>query len=496
MHRLIELGSRLRAWSLRIAGAAVRTRARIALVVLVAGGGLALLVTTLDRVRLAPSPPQVQSDERLVITAPPSRFDVPIRIRSGRLLPLVERNVPLEWSGETGGTDEDRRDATLTVRRGPFAASFEDGRASLSTTFTYEVRTSYALPLLPDIGLSCGTGDGPPPRMDVQITSPLSLSADWRLLATTEVASVAPTTELERDRCEVTFLDFDITGSVVEGIRTHLQERTAALDSVIGSIDLRPSFERWWQVLASPVEIGSEIWLDMRPDRIAYDRVTGDSASITVHAQLTAQPRIHFGRKPPTRSVALPELSRTESGGRNFVSVVSALADYEEIAAVLTESFSGRSFRALGRRVTVERIGIRGLGANRVGVEVGVSGDVSGTLYFVGSPTYRAADSTVRLPDLSMTVETSDVVVEGASWLLESGLESMLESRARWPVEEGVEWAASELERGLNSEIGDGVRLRGRLDGLRVQSVAARTTGLLVVAQVSGEVDLIIDTRN
>ena len=445
--------------------------------------------------RLAPAAPVVRPDTLLIAAPPLSTFDAPVRIDFTRLVDLVEDHVPVQWVEDSIPGSADGPTASVAVTRGPFSASYGDGFVSLSATLAYAVRTTYGVPLLPDLSLSCGDDGGPAPRMDVRIRSPLALTPDWRLEARTEVVRLAPTSDRDRDRCEVSMFGFDITGRVQAGMRSYLSARTPMLDSLIASVDLRPRFERWWAVLGNPVALGSNLWLDLRPERVSYGGLSADATSLTVSARLTARPRIVLGPRPPSQPTPLPDLSRGAVEEAPFRSVVDGIADYAEISSSLTDLFGGSTLERVGQTVTIDGVSVWGLGSNQLGLEVTVSGDVSGTLYFVGSPVFHAEDATVGLPDLSMTVETSDVVVEAASWLLDSGLESMLRERARWPVDDALAWATDALQRGLNAQLGEGLYLRGELLGLSVNDVAARTGGLLVRAQVSGEVALVIEAR-
>jgi hypothetical protein len=150
-------------------------------------------------------------------------------------------------------------------------------------------------------------------------------------------------------------------------------------------------------------------------------------------------------------------------------------------------------FERVGRRIFIERITVSGLGANRIGVAVAIRGDVSGTLYLVGTPTFSQRDLTVSFPDLTMSVATSDLLVTGASWVLDAGLEAILRERARWPIDVGLDWAWTRLQEGLNAALEDGLRLSGNLSGLEILEVHARRDGLLVRARLSGRVELLVD---
>lgn len=441
--------------------------------------------------RLSPAPPPVLPDVPLADEQAVSILDVPVHIDLRRLTDLVEREIPTQWVTE-GVRVRNGPAASIALTRGEIAGTYEGGMASLSLTVAYALRTSVAIPVLPDLRVSCGVGSSSAPRMDVTVESPLSLTPDWRLRASTRVAYVAPSTEADRDRCEVTPLRLDVSASVAEGMRSYLAERAPRIDSAIATIDVRSRFEEWWSILSNPIRLDENAWLELRPDGIGSGPVTGSGASLEVHGRLSARPRLRFGQPPLAQPTPLPLLGTAPAEEESFEAVVDVLAQYGEVSAALTTMLRGMELQGAGRRITIDQVVLSGLGANRLMVEVAISGDVAGKLYFVGVPDYRREDGTVSLPDLSMTVETSDLLFAGASWLLDAGSEAMLRERARWPVDVGVAWARARLQDGLNATLEPGVRLRGELGELEILEVHARARGLLVRARLSGRVELLL----
>jgi hypothetical protein len=329
--------------------------------------------------------------------------------------------------------------------------------------------------------------------MDVRVESALALTPEWSLRARTRIAQVSPSTMTERDRCEVTPLRIDATPSVADGMRNYLAEHTPAIDSLIATVDVRSRFEEWWSVLSNPIQLDATTWLELRPSGISAGGVTGLGASLEVRGRLSARPRIHLGRAPPARPTPLPSLAAEGSDTQSFAALVDVTVEYREVGAALTTLMEDAEFERVGHRIFIERITVSGLGANRIGVAVAIRGDVSGTLYLVGTPTFNRRDLTVSLPDLTMTVATSDLLVTGASWVLDAGLEAILRERARWPIDVGLDWAWTRLQEGLNAALEDGLRLSGNLSGLEILEVHARRDGLLVRARLSGRVELLVD---
>ena len=100
------------------------------------------------------------------------------------------------------------------------------------------------------------------------------------------------------------------------------------------------------------------------------------------------------------------------------------------------------------------------------------------------------------MPVLDFSVETSSLLVSGASRALHGRLVRFLRERARWPVSEAMGWAEDKLREGLNRELADGVWLEGSVAEARILGVQARTAGLLVRASGSAQASLTVDRRD
>lgn len=463
--------------------------------VVLLSGTIWLIADAPDRIR--PSRPETVPDPETSYELPPSSLGFPVRIELPALVNEVERHVPVEW-----GSIEDpiklphqgRTTASVALRRSPFRASLTGSTARLSATVHYALQASYSLPVVPDIGMSCGTGDdGLRPRLAVTLQAPIALTSDWSLAARTRVLQVAPASTEDRDRCVVTFLGFDITESVVEAARSFLEDQRSTIDSVVAQADLRSRFESWWTVLTEPIELAEGLWLELRPTGIRRGPTEGAGDVVEIRADLEARPRVVFGERPRPWATSLPALGDSASEGGLEI-LVEGMAEYAETSRLLTEALGGTVFETAGRRFQIESLELSGIGAGRVALEVRISGDALGTLFLVGTPEYSAEDSHVSVPDLALSVSTSNVLVAGASWILDAQLETVLRRRARWPVASVVGWAESALRDGLNSTLAPGVRLTGSVMDVEVTKVVATTRGLLVWARATGMASLLIDS--
>lgn len=444
---------------------------------------------------LQPERPTVSAEEAAPLELPLSSLPVPVRVDLRTLLEEVEKHVPARWGDLSRPAplgDSANNSAAIELARLPFRATLDGNSATLSAVVAYRVRGTYDLPLLPDVNYACATGpDDVWPRLDVVLRAPIDLQSDWSLKATTTVERLAPMSNDERDRCEVTALGIDITNRVANAARAFLEGHTGTIDSIVGTADVRSSFERWWSVLAEPIELDDDIWLEMRPEAVSRGAIQGEGSVVRVPARLDARPRIVVGDRPESSRRPLPPLGSGVTDGPLQV-LVEAVGEYAEISRLLTQALAGTRIEAGGRVLELRAARLSGIGAGRVALEAQIDGTVAGRLFLVGTPLYDVDSGYASLPDLTFSVSTTSVLVSGASWVTDAGLEALLRERARWPVDAAVDWAAERLHDGLNRSLASGVRLEGTVHEVRVIGVRATPEGLIVGAAATADATLII----
>lgn len=435
--------------------------------------------------------PERVDDIEYVDAQPMSVIHAPVRIAVGPLLQQMERHVPTEWVEEGVEFDSGNVVASMAFTRTPFDLSVLGDTAILSATVAYALNATRDVPLLPDINAACGTDpDEPAPRLIVTMRAPVTVTEDWRLSPATAVDDVRAASEQDVDRCEVTLFGIDITDRVVDGTRTFLEDHTGVLDSLAGEVDVRSHFEEWWGTLAEPVSLDDEVWLEMRPSSVRRGVVRGTGASLEIAVTLEARPRVVFGERPDVVAGPLPPLGVSDATPGRLALHADLVVEYPEAGVSLSEEFSGVELSAGGRHIVIETLRPFGIGGGEVALEVGITGDAVGSVFLVGTPIYEIEAREVSVPDLTIDVSTSNVLVAAASWVLDVGMESMLRNRARLSVDSGVDWVTEWAEIGLNSTLAEGVTLGGTVHSIEVVDVVALADGLLVRFALEVEAEL------
>ena len=241
-------------------------KGRVALLLLLAIGVGGLWWFTRGNGSLRPDRPAVSAEDAEPLELPVSSLPVPVQVELATLIDEVEKHVPGRWGDLSEPAplgDSTENTAAIELARSPFEASLEGNAATLSAIVAYRVRGTYHLPLLPDVNYACATdSEDVWPRLEVVLHAPIDLASDWSLQASTEVRSLAPLTLNVRDKCEVTALGIDIADRVASAARKFVESHTPAIDSLVGTADVRSSFEEWWSVLSEPIQLDDDIWLD------------------------------------------------------------------------------------------------------------------------------------------------------------------------------------------------------------------------------------------
>jgi len=444
---------------------------------------------------LDPRAPELAPDDPEPPAVPISTVAAPLHVPLAPLAGLLESAVPLDYgdlSDRQSLPGHGRTDLAFHLRRTPFRVSLQGDSATIRTTIAYQVRLFYDPPVLPEVSGSCGTDKGAPaPRLAVTLRSPIALDRDWNLRTHARVITIGPASDTGRDRCNVTFLDLDVTGRIVDAARKFLEGHTAQIDSLAARVDIRSTIDEWWRTLQEPIHLTDSLWLAMRPEGVRRGRTRGSGDSLEIPLALRARPTITYGARPALPALELPPLD-TGRITEGLDLRVEARAEYGAASDLLNEELTGRTIEHDGRRVRLDSLEVFGIGGGRLAVELRVSGDVSGRLYLVGTPEIDPLTGRISVPDLDFDLATRDVVVAAAAWLRADELRDLLRDKASWPATPAVEFLAGWLDKGLNRDLSGDLRVEGSVGAVRILGVRAMRDALLVRVSAQGEAKLFV----
>lgn len=402
---------------------------------------------------------------------PPAFLSAPVVLDLTRILAELQEAVP-----ETFGDLEERIDhpendrvrVAFLARRSPFTTAMVGEEARMSATVAYQIRAWYNPPLLPEVSVSCGTGeDEPMPRAILEMRSPLTLDHDWVLRSSVRLERLEPASDEGRDQCDVTPLGIGVTETVMAAAAALLERESEQIDARVAEVDVRGRLHG--------------VWLMVNPEGVTRGLTIGEGTVLTIQVGLTARPRLVVGPRPAVAYSTLPDLGEGEPPEEARI-LIEGTARYGSVGERLTEELRGQELSLGNNSIRLRELGLYAIGGGRVALEVSFDGSARGTVFLVGTPRLDHADGVVHVPDLEFDVQTRNLLVGGLAWLAGGNLEAFLRERARVPVRDIMTLAEEQLLRGINRQLSDEVTVEGEVLGSEPTEVMADSPGLLVRA--------------
>jgi len=443
-----------------------------------------------------PEHPAISEVEHLdsLPTPPPlglSRFNVPLTYDYTPILEMVERVVPKQFGSldsiKMVGRDENRHYA-YEATRGPFTSFVRDNEVHLRATLAYAARGYFKPRFGPTIGAGCG-GDTPAerPRITVELVTPLTISPDWHLDSHARIATLAPATSTDRDKCTVSIIHYDVTERVVGAARAALRTHLPDIDRKIDDVDLSDRFNEWWTLLNRPIQLTDSVWLMLDPERLRLGDVSQGATPRTfvVDAGLDAHPRIVTGPQPRISAKPLPTLGR-DTASNGFRVVIEGTIDYATASRSVAVALRGKSITEASRTVTVRDASISPLPRGQLALAITFDGDANGKLVFVGTPHYDRDAGELSVPNLDYDLTTDNTLISAYTWLKSDALRTLFRDKARIPVQPLLDAGKTLLSDGMNRKLGDAVSLSAKIDSVDVAGIYVTKQGIVVRAVAIG----------
>jgi hypothetical protein len=326
---------------------------------------------------------------------------------------------------------------------------------------------------------SCGRGE-PPREALIGLVTTVAVQEDWRLKSST---TVSPTQFPKK--CTVTFMNIDITARVNDVFKAGLAQAAAMADARLAQQgNLRPYGEMAWKYLQEPIRLDSGLWLTINPVGAQAGPLNGSGKSLTATVGMTAYPRVVIGGRPRPESRPLPKLAAAPPKEGFHITVEGELG-FADASRELSRALVGKHYKVSGHDVEITSTQVYG-GENKAVVEVGMKGDVDGTIYLLGRPAYDAANNRVYIEDLDFSLETKNVLASAADWLAHGSIRQTIADSAQWYLADQIADIRDRLNRAMNQKLDNNIALRGQVTGIRPGGFFTTPTSFRVRAVVDG----------
>jgi len=450
-----------------------------------------------SRKKIAVDPPPVNTVASLD-SLPLSDIDIPIRINLKPLYGIAEKEVQ-----ETYTTPdyphrfvEDNCDTRYMYkfRRGPLQFSGTGDLLQFGFTGYYIIAGGQRLcsgtgkdrtPLSPwSPTCTCGLKEGER-RVNVGFTASMTMSPAYRLVPVIRVLDPKPL-----DKCTVCFWGQDITPLVMSRLKAQLEDARAGMQDSLGKLDLRPRFQKIWDLLNAVQPVSTYGYLQINPEQVRMSQLSIDKDTLKMSLGISARPRV-VQQRPAERRTAIPDLAASASK-RGFSIYTDAVLDYDSLSQILQARMYKKRIPAegTGKYIIVEKVQVYGSNRRTLNLKMAFSGSVTGTFYLSGKPTYDTTARELKLEELEYDIQSKNLLVKTGEWLFNARIMRELERYTRFSLRDYERELLQMINGNFNREIRPGIALNGAVQAVRIEKIHPFVDRLVLRFSGTGDLEV------
>jgi hypothetical protein len=289
----------------------------------------------------------------------------------------------------------------------------------------------------------------------------------------------------------VTILDINISDwKLAPLVNQQLAQLVRSIDVNTPKLaNIRPMAQDVWTSLQTPVELAPRTWLVLEPLDAALGAVHGSGLTVSSTLTLHARTRVVVGDKPAAGMKPLPPLRSGEATNGAIEVPFDVELPYAEASRILNEQFAGTKVAD----VLVESLQLAPAENGRIAVDAMVAMcHYHGKVTLEGEPHFDAATGTLSIADLDYQLGRRNVFVRIADRFTHDTLRQRLRDNAHWTVTQQLGEIRAEIDRAMTRTLAPGVLLRGHVNAIQPQSVAAGADRITVHVTAVGSAEVAI----
>ncbi|MFA5073646.1 MAG: DUF4403 family protein [Nitrospirota bacterium] len=269
-------------------------------------------------------------------------------------------------------------------------------------------------------------------------------------------------------------------------------DETPSLDpESFNNVYVRLAIEKVWDALHMPIRLNYNLALLINPEALrVFPSMQKDSAKITIG--LIARPKIISGDLSKTEAQPVPRIS-VQSGEpqTGFHIVLENELSFDTISEELTRKLSEKPYVINGKKIAVKKVNVYGSGDSIV-FAVNIAGAAKGTVYLMGVPVFDESNMSVSISNIDYTIETNNILVKTADWVLHADLREKLQAQTHWVLSDKLDTIKDRLSEALNTKLNRYVSISGEIHKIQPITVGITATSLKAVLSAEGTAEITV----
>ncbi len=430
---------------------------------------------------------------RKLADLPVSEINIPIKIYLKPILNRMDSSTARQFTSDKWPAYfQSSCDFRYRYRflRSPFSFACVNNKVSIRFRGNYQIAGSktvcaFGKQISPWVSGSCGFGDESMRRVDLTIHSQLDLLPTHQVRTITWLDKLNPI-----DKCEMTLLQTDMTGEIMDSIRASVESYTKTFDQFIQDLNNNPLLQTWRSGKGLVMPLSNYGFLNLNPSqyRVGKFNYSGDTLRFSVG--FTGYPAFSSDSLQLVTNAGLPPV-RNENVPGSFSTYVNAVYGYEFFNRLLNDSLQNKPFDVDGKTLVIKNVNVSGNNNGKMMIDLAFSGYKSGVLHLSGTPVLDSATQLLTMPDINFALESRDVLVNMAKGLFRKKILKELKTQTAFDIAALVEQNKEAISARLNQPVNEWMSSAGQLKQLRLIGILPQQNHVQVQFYINADLSLI-----
>jgi len=425
-----------------------------------------------------------------------SEIDIPIKVYLPPLLTRMETMVPKEFTSDKW---PDYTQSSCDFRykykfiRTPIRFSINNNQAAIVFGGNYQIAGSRSVcafdkPVAPWISGSCGFGNEPLRRVNINMNSWINFLPDYKVRTRTELTQLVPI-----DKCQVTLLNTDMTGEVMDSIKASVAGFAHILDSSIAALDFSNTLKMVTAKSSRKIPMSKYGYLQVRPMSVRISPAIQVKDTLVMTAGVSGYAELTSDSSDLSNISVFPSLQTTAA--REGISIyANSHFDYGFLSKMITDTIQDKVFEMDGQTFVIKRVDVAATAQRQLEIRVGFTGSRKGTFILYGSPVLNVEKQTITIPDIKYDIKTKDIVLSVGEKLFRNRIINSLKEKSVVDLPALIEKNRQQLDAQFNRPITNKFYTRGKLQDIRITGIVVGKDVLHLQTFIKANLQLIANS--
>jgi len=431
--------------------------------------------------------------ERSLPVLPESRINIPVKVAMKQLLDRMDAGTAKEFTSEKW---PDYFQSSCDFRykyrfvRSPFTFNCLNNTVNISFQGNYQIAGSKTVcafdkQLSPWISGSCGFGNEPMRKVDINIISLLKMLPQHELKTTTSLNNLIP-----RDKCEVSLLKTDVTQEVMDSIRVSVETYCTSFDQFVNNINNINALDKWRKNRSPVMPVMKYGFMNLYPTYFRLGRFNYQNDTLYFSVGFYGNPKFSSDSMQVINPKPLPPVVSADQPG-GIATYLHASYDYTFLSKLLNDSLKNKPFQVEGRTFLIRNINLAGTEDNKIQLDISFDGYKKGTLRLSGTPLLDSAKQLLSMPDIAFALDSKDMLVNISKGLFRKKIMTKLKDQSVLDVGALIEKNKALIAARLNQPINAWLNTKGDLQVLKIVGLLPQKNAIQLQVYFQGNLIIV-----